>query len=514
MSRRAAKTGVSTCRTVPPGSQRPVAELRQCLGPAHDGACASRPRPESGTRATAGLLVLLLLAPLIPAVACSSASGPRGCEVDFAQCEISCETPDFKLSGKPGPTVAFGVCLGAECAASSVVADGFEVWNLSGDNLVFESLSYEFSKGDEAPCHSVALAPGVLEILVFDSVNRGTKPATLPLTLNPGEHATVHHAAISDAEPLATCFGAVAGLSCQQGESFFAANVLQLRLGGSLVTARTRRAWGSCVETEGKCRSEIIPWEVLDATPDGGLDEGHALLQDGRPVSFEACTPSCVANWGGTWVALPGGQFEMGCSLGDEDCGEDEKPPHQVTVSPFLMLETEVAQQQFFLATGRSGTPPCATCPLDNVPYLGALEFCALVGARLPTEAEWEYAARAGSSTRYSCGDSVACLGSIAWYEANSGDLPHPVKTLEPNAFGLYDMLGNVWEWTNDWYSSSYYLESPSLNPQGPDVGTERVARGGSSNQAPQNLRVSCRAALEPDQGTGGSPTGIRCVWP
>lgn len=111
---------------------------------------------------------------------------------------------------------------------------------------------------------------------------------------------------------------------------------------------------------------------------------------------------------------------------------------------------------------------------------------------RLPTEAEWEYAARGGKSNGYKYAGSND-VGSVAWYGDNSGNKAHPVKTKLPNELGLYDMSGNVWEWCSDWYGENYYFNSPSSNPKGEAVGSDRVLRGGSWYYHARSCRVSFR---------------------
>ena len=222
----------------------------------------------------------------------------------------------------------------------------------------------------------------------------------------------------------------------------------------------------------------------------------------------------CVASIGLVWKPIPGGTFMMGCSPGDGACGSNENPAHSVTLSPFEMLETEVTEGQYEAVTGEDpscdwGTDGGPDSPVECIDWYEAKAFCEAVGGRLCTEAEWEYAARGGTTTKYYCGDSASCLNDIAWYLDNSGSHKHDVKGKAPNAYGLYDMLGNVYEWTADWYSNSYYSVSPANNPQGPNSGSYRVLRGGCFYSAYDYLRVSYRSYDSPSAGYG--TLGLRC---
>ncbi|MCB9487933.1 MAG: formylglycine-generating enzyme family protein [Deltaproteobacteria bacterium] len=206
------------------------------------------------------------------------------------------------------------------------------------------------------------------------------------------------------------------------------------------------------------------------------------------------------------WTDIPEGTFVMGCSLGDGMCygkaGEGEFPAHKVTISAFRMMATEVTQTQFADVMGYNPSffADCAACPVEQVSWDEAAAFCEEVGGRLPSEAEWEYVARAGTKTRFPCGDDTECLGSIAWYYVNADQRTHPVASKLPNDFGVYDMIGNVWEWVGDWYDDFYYLYSPGANPRGPENGTARVLRGGGWTQTSQFdcLRSSNRFHYEP----------------
>ncbi len=134
--------------------------------------------------------------------------------------------------------------------------------------------------------------------------------------------------------------------------------------------------------------------------------------------------------------------------------------------------------------------------PVERVSWHEAKEYCLELGKRLPTEAEWEYAARAGSTTKYYWGDKTD--ESYAWTAKNARSRSHLVGQKQPNAFGLYDMSGNVFEWVEDWYEKNYYSESPEMNPKGPATGTGKVMRGGSWYSHPNYSRSAYRAQNDP----------------
>jgi formylglycine-generating enzyme required for sulfatase activity len=201
-------------------------------------------------------------------------------------------------------------------------------------------------------------------------------------------------------------------------------------------------------------------------------------------------------------------------------CESDEKPSHSVTISKgFWMGQTEVtvgAYKRFAQATGRTmplGQSWDSSWRQDNLPMVfvfwdDARSYCTWAGGRLPTEAEWEYAARAGTQTKYYFGNDAALLGDYAWYRGNSGFVAHTVGQKKPNAWGLYDMLGNVWEFCQDREGS--YPSQPVTDPQGaPSSGSSRILRGGSWYGLARYSRVSYRYLVPGFRDNG---FGFRCV--
>lgn len=205
------------------------------------------------------------------------------------------------------------------------------------------------------------------------------------------------------------------------------------------------------------------------------------------------------------YVWIPSGRFEMGCSPGDSECEGDEKPAHEVTISRgFWMGQTPVTQEAYQRVTGSNPSHfKGETLPVDSVTWGESKRYCELVGGRLPTEAEWEHGARAGSAeSRY------GSLDAIGWYSSNSGGTTHPVGQKQANAWGLYDMLGDVWQWTADWYVS--YSAGEERDPAGPQSGERRVLRGGSWGGNPTVVRVSYHYVYEPT--IRNNVIGFRCV--
>ncbi|MDR2051110.1 MAG: formylglycine-generating enzyme family protein [Deltaproteobacteria bacterium] len=210
------------------------------------------------------------------------------------------------------------------------------------------------------------------------------------------------------------------------------------------------------------------------------------------------------------FVLIPAGSFQMGSELLD-----DEKPVHTVSISKaFYLGKFEVTQEQWLLLME---TNPSwfrgAGLPVEQVFWNEAQEFIRRLNLReghkryrLPTEAEWEYAAGAGGKGALPPAEEASALGREAWYDRNSGNSTHPVGGKEPNAWGLYDMLGNVNEWVQDWFAGDYYGRGPARDPAGPSSGTLRVRRGGSWSDAAGNCRLTRRTFDAPDSSACGAP--------
>jgi formylglycine-generating enzyme required for sulfatase activity len=193
-------------------------------------------------------------------------------------------------------------------------------------------------------------------------------------------------------------------------------------------------------------------------------------------------------------VFIEGGTFLMGTPEGYGD--DDERPAHEVTISPFSIQQHEVSNAEYRRFDPSHDPSAEDDLPAVNVSWWEAAAYAAWIGGRLPTEAEWEYACRAGSTTRYSSGDTEKDLQRVGWYQENSGGKLHPVKVKDPNAWGLYDMHGNVREWVADWYGS--YSADKRQDPPGPPSGVGRVMRGGSFRDSAPNARSAFRDGFGP----------------
>jgi formylglycine-generating enzyme required for sulfatase activity len=228
---------------------------------------------------------------------------------------------------------------------------------------------------------------------------------------------------------------------------------------------------------------------------------GLSSAQEGSAVTYQK------NSLGMEFVAIPAGQFQMGCSEGTKpaECSSDERPRHAVQITkPFEIGKTEVTGKQYQTVMGSDPSQfKGDNLPVEQVSFEDVQAFLTKLNAgndgylyRLPTEAEWEYVARAGSADQFG-GASVpnalvrfAKADDQAWYNV---DQTMPVATKKPNAWGVYDIRGNVAEWIQDWYAPDYYQSSPATDPKGPASGDARVVRGGSFHSYPWLTRVSIR---------------------
>jgi len=261
-----------------------------------------------------------------------------------------------------------------------------------------------------------------------------------------------------------------------------------------------------------------------------GTDKGSP--QEMRPMT--TTSQRITTKTGVEMVLVPAGEFLMG----DDDGEEDEKPAHQVRISAFYMDTSEVTQASYRSLMGKNPAKFAdPDAPVERLSWYAATQYCNMRslregfmpcydpetlacdfhadGYRLPTEAEWEYACRAGTATPWSFGSDPAKLGKHAWFKENAQKTTHRVKQKGPNPWGLFDMHGNVSEWCNDFYSEGYDPGGEVTDPRGPTSGEERVLRGGSWASSEEGCRSSARASESPgfaDVCFGYEAYGFRCV--
>ena len=204
---------------------------------------------------------------------------------------------------------------------------------------------------------------------------------------------------------------------------------------------------------------------------------------------------------------VEGGTFMMGAPGDDSEATDRERPRHSVTIDNYYIAETQVTQElwQAVMGSNPSHFKGDIHRPVETVSWDDCQEFIKKLNTitcrtfSLPTEAQWEYAARGGKKSKGYKFSGSNNLGDVAWYGGNSNITTHPVAQKQSNELGLYDMTGNVWEWCQDRFDSNYYANSPQNNPQGPSSGGARVLRGGDWGYDPERCRVSCRYDEDPD---------------
>ena len=286
-------------------------------------------------------------------------------------------------------------------------------------------------------------------------------------------------------------------------------------------------ATGGLQQVWNKCRSAIPPrlrtrgWLTVLAAGLAGVllllgaiiyvvsQDGAMKVKPGGPAGKEI-TVDLGAGVKLEMVLIPAGEFVMGSPESDKDARDEEKPQHQVQIGkPFYMGRYLVTQEQWEAVMGNN--PSAFKGPKNPVEFVSwddAHAFLDRLNAKigghgdkfiLPTEAQWEYACRAGNKSKYFFGEDAGRIAEYAWYSKNSGGKTHPVGEKKPNAWGLYDMHGNVWEWCQDWYDSGYYANSPPGDPPGPGMGSSHVIRGGDWNGDAGACRSALRGRYTPE---------------
>ena len=263
-----------------------------------------------------------------------------------------------------------------------------------------------------------------------------------------------------------------------------------------------------------RCRATLIA-ALLLSLGWGGSGISSAAVNEIPPALPATTTLDLGEGVTMEFVLIPSGTFMLGSP---QEAGDgDESPLHQVTITrPFYLGKHEVTQTQWLRLMG---TKPSnfqgPQRPVDSVSwhdcqrFLKKLQTATGRAVTLPTEAQWEYACRAGTTTPWSFGEEPARASAHAWCEANSGGTTHPVGGKQPNAWGLHDLHGNLGEWCADWYANPY-PKGDATDPSGPPAGDSRVVRGGAWGDHPLNVRSAYRNANGPDGANNG--IGFRCV--
>ena len=263
---------------------------------------------------------------------------------------------------------------------------------------------------------------------------------------------------------------------------------------------------GKAVLASGNKALALKKWRVA-LTCDDATYSDKQNLQKLINKAENSAVEETTSNDAFDMVFVQSGSFNMGSNTGEAD----EKPVHSVSLSDFYIGKYEITQKQWRAVMNTD--PPelkfkgCDNCPVERVSWNDIQEFLTKLNQqfpgkhyRLPTEAEWEFAARGGNKSNDYTYSGSNSINDVAWYSSNCGAKTHEVGGLQANELSIYDMTGNVWEWCSDWYDENYYKNSPSQNPKGANSGTTRVLRGGSWYFSSYNCRVAYRGR--------GFPTG------
>jgi formylglycine-generating enzyme required for sulfatase activity len=271
-----------------------------------------------------------------------------------------------------------------------------------------------------------------------------------------------------------------------------------IRLTGSATTAAVTAA----VNADGSFEfAKVLPGEYEARVLPSAIYLTKTLIVGNADVRDVVIAAPAIQEFVGQFVKVEPGEFTMGCSPEDAQCEAIESPRHRVGITrPFEIGKYEVTQAQWEAVMGTNPSQfKGRDRPVEGLTtWQDTQEFIERLNMlndgyryRLPTEAEWEYAARAGTTTPFP-GD----LNAISWNSGNAENQTHPVGQKQPNAWGIHDMIGNVLEWVQDFSSATYYAESPALDPTGPALGSDHVVRGGAWSHIPQWSRVSFRRNL------------------
>jgi len=267
---------------------------------------------------------------------------------------------------------------------------------------------------------------------------------------------------------------------------------------------------------------------VALVSPAGAADQYGNLVRQGADPNSGLPLEAVLPEVGMPMVLCPAGEFMMGSARGDEDACDKEKPRHRVRIAQdFYIGKYQVTQGEWaavasdkpWSGEGRATDGERHAASYINWDatrqFLQRLTNSTGLDCRLPTEAEWEYACRAGLTSTWCFGDDVSQFGDYAWFCGNAygvgEEYAHDVGLKKANAWGLHDMHGNVWEWCEDWYDERYYANSPIGNPTGPDSDESRVLRGGSWYDDASSSRCACRRGRDPTY-RGSGFKGLRVV--